>query len=441
MLRARQRAPVDSGDETDSSDVNLTLSESTFHEEKRKRAMSLRIYDGDLRISCGIGSERDERETSMLVEDDEFFSEDLGIDPLVSDSTDTPPLKPRVKYADSISVSSAVDVTESEEIGNISDSSDEEKPPIGNEADVHHKGDYSNRFRFENDSPHPHANEKPILSTASSIDDDFNSYPDGNLGKADDQERDILTVDSMSRSKEAREDAKDTTVTVDPYGEMKEATNDNRGAAADSVRGSKGTITDSGVSSTNSDTENKSGLSVNDESLIGNEAETKQVVCPEELLGTDDTTELSKNNSESITLNRSKTSETNRTVKDEERTPERERSVSYLEHEINRICDRLEGNPPPQNIIKCLVSLTTPRDVLSVSTQEPPAFVEFDMSHDGFAYLFLPSLTPLAATGKWICLHKVVTFLCPGGELPDVSDRHTRPTLFRCHPEYKNPLK
>lgn len=69
-------------------------------------------------------------------------------------------------------------------------------------------------------------------------------------------------------------------------------------------------------------------------------------------------------------------------------------SFHDMKEEITRICDRFEGRPLPQNLVKSVVSLTTPRDVLSTSPLQPPAFVEFSMAEDGYACLFVPSLSP-----------------------------------------------
>ena len=44
--------------------------------------------------------------------------------------------------------------------------------------------------------------------------------------------------------------------------------------------------------------------------------------------------------------------------------------------------------------VKCLVSMTTPRDPRLHGVAIMPAFVEFDMSAEGFGALFLPSITP-----------------------------------------------
>ena len=69
-------------------------------------------------------------------------------------------------------------------------------------------------------------------------------------------------------------------------------------------------------------------------------------------------------------------------------------SFESFAEELTRLCERFEGRPLPQNLVKSVVSLTTPRDVLSTVPLEPPAFVEFDMNEDGYACLFLPALTP-----------------------------------------------
>ncbi|XP_065652118.1 WD repeat and FYVE domain-containing protein 3 isoform X2 [Hydra vulgaris] len=67
---------------------------------------------------------------------------------------------------------------------------------------------------------------------------------------------------------------------------------------------------------------------------------------------------------------------------------------SNFADELARLCEKFEGRPLPQNLVKSVVSLTTPRDVLSTVPLEPPAFIEFDMNEDGYACLFLPAITP-----------------------------------------------
>ncbi|KAF6721070.1 WD repeat and FYVE domain-containing protein 3 [Oryzias melastigma] len=53
-----------------------------------------------------------------------------------------------------------------------------------------------------------------------------------------------------------------------------------------------------------------------------------------------------------------------------------------------------EGSTVPLTRVKCLVSMTTPHDIRLHGSAETPAFVEFDMSLEGFGCLFLPSLAP-----------------------------------------------
>ena len=52
------------------------------------------------------------------------------------------------------------------------------------------------------------------------------------------------------------------------------------------------------------------------------------------------------------------------------------------------------GGPVPLTRVKCLVSMTTPRDVRLHGASITPGFVEFDMSAEGFGCLYLPSIAP-----------------------------------------------
>lgn len=52
------------------------------------------------------------------------------------------------------------------------------------------------------------------------------------------------------------------------------------------------------------------------------------------------------------------------------------------------------GGTVPLTRVKCLVSMTTPRDARMHGASVTPAFVEFDMSAEGFACLYLPSIAP-----------------------------------------------
>ena len=57
------------------------------------------------------------------------------------------------------------------------------------------------------------------------------------------------------------------------------------------------------------------------------------------------------------------------------------------------------GRPVPLTRVKCLVSMTTPIDARAPGSAQCPAFVEFDMSADGFGCLFLPAVAPQPTAG------------------------------------------
>ena len=67
---------------------------------------------------------------------------------------------------------------------------------------------------------------------------------------------------------------------------------------------------------------------------------------------------------------------------------------------VTEIATRQGGGPVALSRIKCLVSMTTPRDMHLCGTTSLPGFVEFNMSLDGFGCLFLPSIAPHVPTGK-----------------------------------------
>ena len=67
-------------------------------------------------------------------------------------------------------------------------------------------------------------------------------------------------------------------------------------------------------------------------------------------------------------------------------------SLDDIESKISR------GGPVPLTRIKTLVSMTTPKDFRSHGSCTLPPFVEFDMSAEGFACLYLPSVAPQSAT-------------------------------------------
>ncbi|KAK0399841.1 hypothetical protein QR680_003241 [Steinernema hermaphroditum] len=64
--------------------------------------------------------------------------------------------------------------------------------------------------------------------------------------------------------------------------------------------------------------------------------------------------------------------------------------------EVNVEKLEVQGGPMPLSRVKALVSMLTPRDH---RLAQSPSFVEFDMSVEGFAVLFIPSLAPAEASG------------------------------------------
>ena len=52
------------------------------------------------------------------------------------------------------------------------------------------------------------------------------------------------------------------------------------------------------------------------------------------------------------------------------------------------------GCPVPLTRVKCLVSMTTPKDARMHGSSVTPAFVEFNMNSEGFGCLYLPSIAP-----------------------------------------------
>ncbi|XP_052816149.1 WD repeat and FYVE domain-containing protein 3-like isoform X4 [Mya arenaria] len=55
---------------------------------------------------------------------------------------------------------------------------------------------------------------------------------------------------------------------------------------------------------------------------------------------------------------------------------------------------KTQGCPVPLTRVKCLVSMTTPKDARMHGSSVTPAFVEFNMNAEGFGCLYLPSIAP-----------------------------------------------
>lgn len=58
------------------------------------------------------------------------------------------------------------------------------------------------------------------------------------------------------------------------------------------------------------------------------------------------------------------------------------------------------GGAVPLTRVKCMVSMTTPKDARAHGSTDCPSFVEFDMNVDGFGCLFLPAIAPQVSSGK-----------------------------------------
>ena len=70
------------------------------------------------------------------------------------------------------------------------------------------------------------------------------------------------------------------------------------------------------------------------------------------------------------------------------------------EEEEELPCQSHGGGAVPLTRVKCVVSMTTPRDARAHGATDCPSFVEFDMSVDGFGCLFLPAIAPQVSAGK-----------------------------------------
>ena len=91
-------------------------------------------------------------------------------------------------------------------------------------------------------------------------------------------------------------------------------------------------------------------------------------------------------------------------------------------------CGTQGGGAVSLTRVKCVVSMTTPRDARAHGATDCPSFVEFDMSVDGFGCLFLPAIAPQVYTGELllVLLGRENKFLWPGTKhsCQDLKDRH-----------------
>lgn len=334
MLRPMSRRISSDYDEIDNIDLNKSLNES-LDERQRQRAMSLRILNGDIRLSCGSG-----RATPGLVEENEIDSYlDENSDDTNKRSIEERKREPRP--IDSISVSSAAELDpESEAADSSGDNksleSRDESPEISldyaNEEKSAGKGISEDQSKTEEESSLAEVQGEDLKAEQKneiSKDDDENTdvFPERSNGEKDEQVEEKLENKNNAKQSNIERDSDETEL-------PKEG--------------------------------NKTGKS-------------KRHFPVQRLVSVESDRLLSGDDEEQV----------------------KDRLSIFYEKESTRICERLEGEPPSQNIIKCLVSLTTPRDLLSIASCEQPAFVEFDMSHDGFGFLFIGSLAPIAGLGMF----------------------------------------
>lgn len=76
-------------------------------------------------------------------------------------------------------------------------------------------------------------------------------------------------------------------------------------------------------------------------------------------------------------------------------------------------CGTQGGGAVSLTRVKCVVSMTTPRDARAHGATDCPSFVEFDMSVDWFGCLFLPAIAPQVSAGELLrsLLHSIKTNL------------------------------
>lgn len=366
MLRPVSRNRITSEGQTDRTDSNASLNEA-FDERQGKRAMSLRIFDGDIRLSCG-GSGKSTISEEREIDFDESTE---TINKLPVYSNENIPV-------DSISVSSELDreFETSDLSGDGSSLASHEGIP---EIDEESPSDYQADVK---DSEVEYVTTNDVVgSIDTESDGSFTSKNDtgGSIDTALESDA-VRMKESMTEKRQAR--IYDGFI---GYGNFQE---EEKGLSKDRSRKSDGQTS-------------------NDENQIEEKPAGKEKLLHENEYDDGKKGVFKENEPHEIRCNSSYGSIMKKidslSVDDGDNDDEiqKDDAIRYYEKELSRSRECLEGEPPSQNIIKCLVSLTTPRDLLSVSSCEQPAFVEFDMSHDGFGYLFIGNLTPIITQGAF----------------------------------------
>ena len=417
MLRPVSRKRTVSESQTDTVDGDTTLNES-FDERNRKRAMSLRIFDGDIRLSCGTGGSTFVEEREIDFDESTEGSNKL----LLMDSNENKPV-------DSISVSSEFDhEIEASELSADSNSFASHEG-IEEELSSDYQIDYE--LEVENksiDKSTTRLGDAQGSNTATGSDAATGSNTvTGSDGVTS---NDVVTAESeaVTGSNDAIGSDEITnevgTVGRDKMENVSDLENDDwKDRKADKRKGKiyndsetveklhedekeckelKTEKVEARTLDNEKQVEEKpatvEGLMANNE--MNGEEMNKKPELKKETSKVYRKEQINRSNSNRSIMKRLDSVSSNLWSSNDEEELGKDDAIIFYEKEISRSRERLEGEPPSQNIIKCLVSLTTPRDLLSVSSCEQPAFIEFDMSHDGFGYLFVGNLTPIIMQGK-----------------------------------------
>ncbi len=400
MLRSKRKKTPSIHDETDNTDLNMSLNESlNLDERNKKRAMSLQILDGNIRISCGSG-----RASPNFVEENEiedYLDENSDDNIINGDSTDIDP-----RRSDSLSLSSALDLDghDSEATDSMSDSKSlNSRDEV--EVENSHNSEITETLSSDDKRNEP-ASDKTSNENADSEIRNGAEFISSEIGEFVNEELQPDKCSSPSNTPmhsavnnrhgryfedegliKIKVDDKTRNIIVDEQSNSQEEKD---------TQNSKPTENKTSTPKTESNTE-KIDRPASHSRLINDSKHSRK-------RGTSESSRrppVSEQQSCDRIISRTDSLESSRVLSSDDVESEEDFLQRYFEAEISRLCERLEGEPPSQNIIKCLVSLTTPRDLLSVAACEQPAFVEFDMSYDGFGYLFIPSIAPMGTPGNF----------------------------------------
>ena len=391
--------------ELDTNDRHAALNDSLDGRNK-KRAMSLRIYDGDIRLSCGS------RRSTFIEEKEIDFDESTdGTSKLTADSNENKPV-------DSISVSSELD-REAEASDLSADSSTSHVGASGIEEE-----ELSSEYQLDTEQE-DNAADGSSLGTEASLASDISSENtivnssgkttgdtkfSGAATESSDaaaigvetfEERDCGTVNGNQIKNPFAVEHGDLSVKEVVGWRLGASSNFSESAARYSSQDEKEIVEvkpeDMQRKALHEEEQSEEKPAGSKSLLEEDDAKTERVAKRSEKKK-----EASRINSigQMKRCNSSRSAMSSMWASNDDEDLGKDEAIRFFETELSRSRDKLEGEPPSQNIIKCLVSLTTPRDLLSVSSCEQPAFVEFDMSHEGFGFLFVGSLTPVVVQGN-----------------------------------------